>query len=1124
MSRLLSTPRSSLVVLIALDILALAPERADSRAAAASRRTLAHRESPALAQDRATHSANGLVVPAVAAPAKALGDTFYLFGGVGTLTGKFQTVSLLPDRQGWQGVDGTEVLPHWHVSDFNAANLGAPPPYWSGGYSIPPLNHAMWDGVVSGTAGYASAPGYGNSWRDLLDRRFTVTSTAVSTSLSWNFVFNHDSEPGYDFFSVQWDSAGTMVELASFDADNRDTAGQFSTPASFSAAIVYSPGMYAGLANNQVHLRLRFDSDGAWSDEDGLWPTDGAVQVDNIQVNGNNGVGLSQATFESGANGGWAPVPDDFAGDFSKVFPLIQAIDLCVADETPQMTFIDDGTPPANDPLARSTGGSTSSTWSYGVPGGWVFNYTGGLTLGEVGVDNEVWSPAIAWDLPGTADDVAQGGAFLRLNVWEHLPLLNAIFWQWHVRSFPDPDTGDWSPWRDRNFVYYSESARYSSLQMDVADLLVPEPSSVQIALRGVDLAGVFFFPGNDATPSPLFDDIAFAKYLSGGPAITVREIDLFQDGFPASGAWNYKDGPADMVVRVDMARSIRPNASPGVVPGDSMVADVVPTLPGTSLAGNPTLHWFLAANTAFDAVRTLPPGAVSIGLGLWTGTVVGDTARTASGAPVANRFFFDLPDGPAIAPYQSDEPSFFFPGDLLRYYLRAQDTGGHVTLLPADTTDFTRAFAALPKASSVCPRPRAIYSSTYETNALPSIWVRFTEISPKTATSPAVTDTQIHQPPVLIWNDLGPGQPLEELELAFYQNGMWRAEAFDVYNTWGPTSGVSNGLGAAGAHGANAQQLSGYSCLFYESGNLPQFLICDGSGVGGNDKSNDVGVLTAWFGQANDRAAAYFGDDIGAGLSGGGITYRDNILRIAFVGTDVRPAIGGQTTPRVAPTAAGVVRGFSTQYVAFGGCPGINDFDNIQPGSTTGTVRMHEFLTPAGTGGAYAPAAGVYAAWQDTVAAQPYNRVNATFPYGFLFIRDVIGGGPPPGGRSARANLVRELMIAFGHSALLDTDITGDPPIPRREFQLSQNAPNPFNPSTQLQLMVPERGHVTVRVYNLRGQLVDTLIDEVVDPATLRLSWDGHDSGGRPVASGVYLVEARGLGHRQIRKMALLR
>ena len=105
--------------------------------------------------------------------------------------------------------------------------------------------------------------------------------------------------------------------------------------------------------------------------------------------------------------------------------------------------------------------------------------------------------------------------------------------------------------------------------------------------------------------------------------------------------------------------------------------------------------------------------------------------------------------------------------------------------------------------------------------------------------------------------------------------------------------------------------------------------------------------------------------------------------MGISFVDTDALSSIGNQTAPEVAATAAGVALGFHENFIAYGGCLAINNFDEIGPG-VSGAVKSHEFLTAAGGAGAYAPSAGVYYAKQDTIAAQAYNRKNLTFPYGW--------------------------------------------------------------------------------------------------------------------------------------------
>ncbi len=70
----------------------------------------------------------------------------------------------------------------------------------------------------------------------------------------------------------------------------------------------------------------------------------------------------------------------------------------------------------------------------------------------------------------------------------------------------------------------------------------------------------------------------------------------------------------------------------------------------------------------------------------------------------------------------------------------------------------------------------------------------------------------------------------------------------------------------------------------------------------------------------------------------------------------------------------------------------------------------------------------------------------------------------------------------------------------------LSQNTPNPFNPSTTVRFVVPESGLAHLAIYDLNGRLVRTLVDGTVYTGPHTAVWDGRDALGHEVASGVYL------------------
>jgi len=92
------------------------------------------------------------------------------------------------------------------------------------------------------------------------------------------------------------------------------------------------------------------------------------------------------------------------------------------------------------------------------------------------------------------------------------------------------------------------------------------------------------------------------------------------------------------------------------------------------------------------------------------------------------------------------------------------------------------------------------------------------------------------------------------------------------------------------------------------------------------------------------------------------------------------------------------------------------------------------------------------------------------------------------------------------------------------RVFELSNNYPNPFNPSTQLQFSVPQTARITLAVYNLLGQRVRTLADGVYATGRYTVTWDGKDEGGRTLASGVYFSRLETGSIALVKKMLLMK
>ena len=91
-------------------------------------------------------------------------------------------------------------------------------------------------------------------------------------------------------------------------------------------------------------------------------------------------------------------------------------------------------------------------------------------------------------------------------------------------------------------------------------------------------------------------------------------------------------------------------------------------------------------------------------------------------------------------------------------------------------------------------------------------------------------------------------------------------------------------------------------------------------------------------------------------------------------------------------------------------------------------------------------------------------------------------------------------------------------------DFILGANYPNPFNPATTIPLSVPDGAEaVDVAIYNLLGQLVRQVWSGPLTAGEHRLTWDGRDDKGRPVASGAYLYQVRVGDQLRTRKMVKL-
>jgi len=113
-------------------------------------------------------------------------------------------------------------------------------------------------------------------------------------------------------------------------------------------------------------------------------------------------------------------------------------------------------------------------------------------------------------------------------------------------------------------------------------------------------------------------------------------------------------------------------------------------------------------------------------------------------------------------------------------------------------------------------------------------------------------------------------------------------------------------------------------------------------------------------------------------------------------------------------------------------------------------------------------------------------------------------------------------VAIKDNSQKIISEDIYVYYPIP--ELNLFQNYPNPFNPCTKISYYLPERSKVRLSVYDATGRLIRKLVDDYQDKGSYEVLWDGKDSKGYRVSSGVYFYSLHADKRVITKKMVLIR
>jgi FlgD Ig-like domain len=800
--------------------------------------------------------------------------------------------------QGWTVVDATEqVTTFWHVEDFVGANVNP-------GDSLAVLDgsKSLWCGARAAplglTCGYAALPGYGNLWDQVWQ---TKNCIPVTGTLDVSFMIETDAEPSYDTTYLEYtaDCTGpTYVGWIWIDGGIGEWDG------------VHNAMTHTASYSNvpaSVKVRLHFDSDGGWSDEDGLYDSHaGPIVIDNLVVEG-----LALEDFEDEAVGTTA------TGDWEAF--LIPGYGASYMAQFPGFTQVQ------QDACAKNV----SCLWAAILGSPW--NYAcGGFPLQKVvprgnGRDQyihaEIWSPV--FPLVGTGSVVN-----LEFAVYRDLNIDALVFYDWGVRSLSSD--GCASSWRDRNFVYYGDQKAWGVDTFLAGDLVDLSHVWMQVKIGVVDMCGVWCHGAllGCRSHAPLFDNVRVYRVDIFGPTFAVRDLEQFQDTFPTDGS-DTGTGRADAAVswQADASMTNIPADSatlicldgitryPAEVGGDPITGDRSGLAVDPELGGWQIYAWVRVVDSGVPQIAGPKFGAnlQQLPRNPFKDTQVADgktwtRIRMDRANNAASRWRVDLPD------------ALFTAGDVIEYFYGATSTSGQTSYCSGSSLNFVQNDASVAAAAPS------------EFTILPLV--------------PGASGSDI------LYIDGMDGRGAQQYwDASFANMGVGEPDRYDIR---APSSGVGNHPGAR-VEDVITQLNGNYKNILFDCGNLTN-IVSDGTQ---NDKSDDYAMINVFLANLGGTPGGVFigGDDalenLVATAGGSAATFKSVYITYNLTSTSAKNA-GYGVAPQIIgrPVGGGGQGAFAgDSWIAYGGCAGINDFDVAEP--TGSTVMQSSYGAFAGDNGA---------------------------------------------------------------------------------------------------------------------------------------------------------------------------
>lgn len=931
--------------------------------------------------------------------------------------------------------------------------------------------------------------GYGNSW----DYSIILQYSGPSPTLSFDFL--SDSEPSYDFFTVEADSAGASEARVNYAID--PTA----TPVEFRQVLLIYTGPQAaasvtalalptfGVVSTTHEVYLRFDSDGGYSDEDGLYTSvwNAGLVIDNIGVTGDIAYGEE---FEAALDphvtlANTAPATP--FGDWARLWQHPTDNDNCSENTTCAWIFSDPTLPASSPEMAFGPGGYVVRNW----------------------LDNIIVSP---WVSLSTTSDAAVTLLSYRVFQGQNYSA-SKIVRGWRVRSrvridnTDTPTPGDSidvaTPWVHTSSFTNSGSFSWITSVNDMTSYLVAGAREIQVSIRVSDwqyITGAAPPTTLNPGPGPYIDRLRIGRRGLTGPTISlIPSFGTIQDGFPSA------------------RNAIAPGENYSPTTDGFGTVDVAPpfvTITGGTV-GLPN-NYNTADSLTVTVLDVRQTGSVSVSL--WAAIVAGPhTGKAPPPYTVAGNGFFQAPAQPCPGYSQlyflDLDDEYFRGGDTVVYFWAATDGAGGFTSMPGGLT-------APPLSIS---QAQAATGGLYEVNFLPRIdwdpgYLARVAADPSGKVAPTPEEiANSSQSACLLYLWQRPwARQYGPTHRTTFMATLDQLGYHDVYDAYFVTLYFANYLAHLGGR-ASVEQAAGYSLIIHDAQRYTFSILPPHDH---RDRPVDqVQWYRDWLAQAPlsvaQRATLWIlGDQLVAGEEG------SNPLVLEDMGVAVAsnpqtllpyPEIAGQGT---FAWAAGDSTDFTGDRLTLdsGGC-----WNRYNTGlAATGTAAVtHRYTLGSTTGDG--------ATVMNANPALGWNTIMMSFSWEDLY--------DPPGSLpgDAKANWVEKLLAATlpeSCGALANPTDTPDrtAALPRAS-RLYQNVPNPFNPVTRIVFDLHRDGTVQLQVFDVSGRHVATLVD---GPMTAdwrhTVTWNGLDDSGRPVGSGVYLYRLVTADLTTARKLVVVR